>query len=112
MQKPAYSSKCKENRPICDYCLHRDLNCEWPDIKINQSGGFIPKPAFQPVAMMARNPQMPMPVFTIQDFRLFNHFIQVAYPHHPIGNDSIWKQDVPSIASDVRFASMSPGRLI
>jgi hypothetical protein len=45
--------------------------------------------------------QSPAPVFTMQDFRLFNHFIQDAYPHHPIGNDSVWKHEIPCIASNV-----------
>ncbi|KAF7918135.1 uncharacterized protein EAE97_011906 [Botrytis byssoidea] len=34
------------------------------------------------------------------DFRLFHHFIQEAYPHHPIGNDSVWTHEIPSIASN------------
>jgi hypothetical protein len=40
-------------------------------------------------------------MFTTQEFRLFNHFIQTAYPHEPAGNDSIWTHEIPSIALDV-----------
>lgn len=93
--------QCKENRPICDYCLHRDLKCEWHDLQVRQAGTLIRKPTNQPVPSIPMNPQSAMPVFTMQDFRLFNHFIQAAYPHHPIGNEAIWKQAIPSIASDV-----------
>lgn len=38
--------------------------------------------------------------FNAQDFRLFHHFIQVAYPHHPIGNDWVWTHEIPVIAAD------------
>ena len=44
------------------------------------------------------------PVFNMVDFRLFHHFIQAAYPYHPIGNDSVWMHDIPSIASNVSHA--------
>ncbi|KAH7407986.1 hypothetical protein BKA64DRAFT_706389 [Cadophora sp. MPI-SDFR-AT-0126] len=93
--------KCKENRPSCDYCAHRDLTCEWPEIQITQGGPMIPKQS--PTSSISTNPQMPLPVFTIQDFRLFNHFIQSAYPSHPIGNDSVWRHEVPSISPDFDF---------
>lgn len=95
------TQQCKENRPICDYCLHRDLECQWPDIQINHTGALVQKRASQSAPILSMNPQLPMPVFAMQDFRLFNHFIQSAYPHQPIGNDSVWKQEIPSIASDV-----------
>jgi hypothetical protein len=45
--------------------------------------------------------QSSIPVFTMQDFRLFNHFIQSAYPSRPFGNDSIWTHEIPSISSHV-----------
>ncbi|KAF5869728.1 uncharacterized protein Bfra_010928 [Botrytis fragariae] len=44
--------------------------------------------------------QTTSPVFSMVDFRLFHHFIQEAYPHHPIWNDSVWTHEIPSIASD------------
>ncbi|TGO45925.1 hypothetical protein BCON_0355g00040 [Botryotinia convoluta] len=43
---------------------------------------------------------MTSPVFSMVDFRLFHHFIQEAYPHHPIGNDSVSTHEIPSIASN------------
>ncbi|KAK0099353.1 hypothetical protein ONS95_003574 [Cadophora gregata] len=93
--------KCKENRPSCDYCAHRDLKCEWPEIQINQAGTMIRKASTS--SSISTNPSTQLPVFTIQDFRLFNHFIQSAYPSHPIGNDSVWRQEVPSISPDYDF---------
>lgn len=105
----AHFPKCKENRPICDYCLHRDLNCEWPDLHINHSGALIRKPASKPESSLSMAPQYSMPpVFTIQDFRLFNHFVHNAYPHHPIGDSSVWRHEIPIISSDVSSISLSP----
>lgn len=41
------------------------------------------------------------PVFSMQDMRLFNHFVKTAYPSHPHGNDSIWTHEVPNLACRV-----------
>jgi hypothetical protein len=96
--------QCKENRPSCDYCAHRGLTCEWPDMQVNQLGTLI-RNTVSPVSTSASSIpislQSNVPVFSPQDFRLFQHFIETAYPHHPIGNDSIWQHEIPSIASDV-----------
>ncbi|KAG4442101.1 hypothetical protein IFR05_002387 [Cadophora sp. M221] len=93
--------KCKENRPSCDYCAHRDLKCQWPEIQITQVGPVIRRPSS--ASSIPVNPQLPPPVFTIQDFRLFNHFVQSAYPSHPVGNDAVWTHEIPSIAPDYEF---------
>ncbi|KAE9377595.1 hypothetical protein N431DRAFT_434776 [Stipitochalara longipes BDJ] len=93
--------KCKENRPSCDYCAHRGLQCEWPEIQINQVGVVIRNP--MPELVIPAAPQSNLPVFTMQDFRFFQHFIDSAYPHHPIDNDWQWTHDVPSMACDYDF---------
>ncbi|KAH8587693.1 hypothetical protein B0O99DRAFT_641090 [Bisporella sp. PMI_857] len=98
--------KCKENKPACDYCAHRGLRCEWPDLQVNMMGGSQDEPVV-PVAyaqpLTTVSPQSQGPVFTMQDFRLFNHFIQTAYPHHPVRNDSVWTHEIPSLSSDYDF---------
>lgn len=43
----------------------------------------------------------------MDDMRCFHHFLTVAYPHLPLGNDSVWVQDIPVFAQQVRA---SPGR--
>ena len=98
-------SKCKENRPSCDYCAHRGLQCEWPELQINQVGVVIRNVMQNAVPELAvpATPQSNLPVFTMQDFRFFQHFIDSAYPHHPIDNDWQWTHDVPSMACDVRY---------
>jgi hypothetical protein len=56
---------------------------------------------------MKKNPPIPQqvelstPIFTPQDFRLFHHFIQYAYPNKPIGGESIWTREIPCIAHNV-----------
>ena len=73
-------------------------------MQVNQLGTLIRNPV-SPVSTSASSIpislQSDVPVFGMQDFRLFHHFIEVAYPHHPIGNDSVWKHEIPSISSDV-----------
>jgi hypothetical protein len=51
---------------------------------------------------MVVEPQFPQPVYSAQDFRFLNHFLQGAYPHQPIGNDGIWTHEIPAIAPNVR----------
>lgn len=41
--------------------------------------------------------------FTAQDFRLFNFFVESAYPHHPVDNDSTWTHEIPAIAHQFPF---------
>ena len=41
------------------------------------------------------------------DFRLFYRFIEKAYPHHPIGNDSVWTHEIPSISHNVGYGVSS-----
>lgn len=35
------------------------------------------------------------------DMRLFHHFLITAYPHLPVGADSIWITVIPSFAHNV-----------
>lgn len=46
-------------------------------------------------------PQVSGPVFNANDFRLFHYFIERAYPHHPVGSDSVWQHEIPAIAHEV-----------
>ena len=89
----------EENPPWFDYCTHTGLKREWPEIQSNQVDILIQKPTRK--SLILTKPRSPSPVSTVEDFRLFNHFIQTAFPHYPVGNDSIWQHEIPSIASDV-----------
>jgi hypothetical protein len=39
--------------------------------------------------------------FNMDDMRCFHHFLTVAYPHLPLGNESVWVQDIPVFAQQV-----------
>ncbi|KAM3084367.1 hypothetical protein ACMFMG_001527 [Clarireedia jacksonii] len=95
--------KCKENRPVCEFCQNRGLKCEWPDFQMTPFTGIKRRVEIPAVTAIVSKTLHDGPVFNMIDFRLFHHFIQVAYPHHPIGNDSVWTHEIPSIASNYDF---------
>jgi hypothetical protein len=35
--------------------------------------------------------------------RFFQHFLVQCYPHHPLGNESIWTHEIPCLSQNVRF---------
>jgi Fungal Zn(2)-Cys(6) binuclear cluster domain len=97
--------KCEESHPSCTQCTKRRLQCEWPEIQIRD--GASVENGF-PSASVPAQLQSADASFTMQDFRLFYHFIQKAYPHHPIGNDSVWTHEIPSISHNVSFGIRLP----
>ncbi|KAL9620150.1 MAG: hypothetical protein Q9160_005265 [Pyrenula sp. 1 TL-2023] len=42
-------------------------------------------------------------LFSLTDMRLFHHFITVAYPHLPLGNESVWLNDIPLFAHQQEY---------
>jgi hypothetical protein len=58
---------------------------------------------------MVVEPQFQLPVYTAQDFRFFDYFLQGAYPHQPIGNDAIWTHEIPILAPNVRDLTQVSG---
>jgi hypothetical protein len=56
-----------------------------------------------PVLQIQKSLDEDRPLFTMEDFRLFNHFLNAAYPHVPVGNESIWTHEIPSLSSDYDF---------
>jgi Fungal specific transcription factor domain/Fungal Zn(2)-Cys(6) binuclear cluster domain len=89
--------KCGEEKPICKNCQLKELECQYPQ----QNGQSFLR------GVLARRPQGPQePLtslhvannFTLADMRLFHHFLTVAYPHLPVGNESVWVEEVPKFA--------------
>lgn len=39
-------------------------------------------------------PKHQMPLFSLQDMRFFQHFLLSCSPHHPLGNERIWRHEV------------------
>ncbi|KAG6360235.1 hypothetical protein INS49_011291 [Diaporthe citri] len=48
-------------------------------------------------------PKHQIPLFTMQDMRFFQHFLQYSFPHHPLGNDAIWTHEVPCLSYNYEF---------
>jgi hypothetical protein len=83
--------KCQESRPMCENCNKAELTCEYP--KTHHQDAIVP------------SPQLPLQstptVFSMQDMRLFHHFMSKAYPHLPVGGDKIWQMEMPAYAHEV-----------
>ncbi|OBT64742.1 hypothetical protein VE03_05854 [Pseudogymnoascus sp. 23342-1-I1] len=90
--------KCPENHPDCTQCTKRGLTCEWPEIQIEQTGNDGKRVA-RAIPRQVDSPN----TFSIQDFRLFNHFIKECHPSHPLGNEEAWTHDIPSIAHNHEY---------
>jgi hypothetical protein len=39
--------------------------------------------------------------FTLTDLRFFHHFLNLARPHLPLGNDNVWVEQIPIFAQEV-----------
>ena len=93
--------QCPENHPVCAQCTRRRLKCEWPELYIEQAVKTVEKGT----PSMIQQVQLPNPIFTQEDFRLFHHFINEAFPLKPFGNESIWTHEMPSISHNVSFSA-------
>lgn len=87
--------KCQETLPGCGHCERLGLACEYPSN--TDSGLVMPAPA---MALQATPTQ-----FTMEDLRLFQHFIFHAYPPLPLKGDSVWRE-VAALSHSVSFTSI------
>lgn len=78
--------KCQETHPACGHCIKGKLKCEYP---------VVPQ--------IVHQPKHQIPLFTMQDMRFFQHFLQYSFPHHPLGNDAIWTHEVPCLSYNYEF---------
>ncbi|KAL8397815.1 hypothetical protein RB594_004500 [Gaeumannomyces avenae] len=76
--------KCQENRPACGHCVKTGLKCEYPAAPL----------------VVVHRPRHQAPVFTLQDMRLFQHFLLRCYPHQPLNNDAVWTHEVPCLSQE------------
>ena len=91
-------SQCPENRPHCTPCIARGLFCEYPArfrSTLVKSWKTTPLPTIQSPAVQ--------PLLSVRDLRLFHHYMLVAHPHLPVGNDMVWVERVPLLAYQVSF---------
>ncbi|KUJ10794.1 uncharacterized protein LY89DRAFT_595727 [Mollisia scopiformis] len=88
--------KCQENRPSCHNCIRRIEKCVYPNAKTSSAlaAARTHSPDLVPRMSMQSTPTL----FTMTDLRLFQHYLQEAYPHLPVSNDKTWLSQVPLIA--------------
>jgi len=89
--------KCQETRPSCDNCVLKELTCQYPN------GRHVPRD--NGLLTIARRPQpsslsLTNDSFTLTDMRLFHHFLTMAYPHLPLGNEQVWVNEIPKFAQE------------
>lgn len=90
--------KCQETRPSCENCILKGVNCQYPN------GKHVSPRDSEPLAL-ARRPQpsslsLTNETFTITDMRFFHHFLTMAYPHLPLGNETVWVNEIPKFAQE------------
>ncbi|OTA53450.1 hypothetical protein K449DRAFT_390295 [Hypoxylon sp. EC38] len=78
--------KCQETRPACGHCVKTGLKCEYPT-----------------VPQVVHQPQHQVPLFSLQDMRFFQHFLLNCFPHHPLGNESIWTHEIPCLSQNYEY---------
>lgn len=89
--------KCQETRPSCSNCVRTELECQYPEV--TSRWATLPSPS------AVVQPQTTPTVFSMEDMKLFHHFIIRAYPHLPVGADSLWRTEIPAFAHQVRWSS-------
>lgn len=98
--------KCQESRPSCDNCVLKDLECRYPT-KTDQnpkrriadgSSDLIVPASFVPPPVLTTSEVFK---FTITDLKFFHHFLVVAHPHLPLGNEKVWVEQIPVFAQEV-----------
>ncbi len=102
-------SQCQETRPCCENCTLKELECKYPT-KADQHLRRRTDEASS--AMVFATPSVSQPSlttseafnFTLTDLKFFHHFLVVAHPHLPLGNEKVWVQKIPVFAQEVRRA--------
>jgi Fungal Zn(2)-Cys(6) binuclear cluster domain/Fungal specific transcription factor domain len=88
--------KCQETRPTCENCDVKGLTCQYPTNRNGRDNGPL---------TIARRPQPSSlspttDTFTMTDMRFFHHFLTMAYPHLPLGNEAVWVNEIPKFAQE------------
>lgn len=89
--------KCGEEKPSCGNCQLKVLECIYPTVQSQRRS---------PMPLVRRSPQASTPgtaFFTMADMRFFHHFLTIAYPHLPLGNDQVWIHEIPQFAEEHKY---------
>lgn len=99
--------QCPENRPLCHNCNKINIICQYPTEKEVKEkvvyAGQDPTIRFEASSSLQSTPIL----FSSSDMQLFHHFLMYAYPHLPMGNESVWVRDIAAIAHSVSPLSQS-----
>ena len=93
--------KCQETRPSCENCVLKEIPCQYPTGKHGASrdnGPLTIARRPQPASLSLTNDS-----FTMTDMRLFHHFLTMAYPHLPLGNEKVWVNEIPKFAQEHEY---------
>ncbi|KAI1617027.1 hypothetical protein EDD37DRAFT_50875 [Exophiala viscosa] len=88
----ARRTKCDESRPVCKRCAGHGSRCRYPRTSKFASGTIL---RLLPGQSLSISPRM----IKSEDCRLFHHFLAMASPHLPAGNDEVWASTIPQLAS-------------
>jgi hypothetical protein len=94
--------QCQENHPSCHNCFRINVLCTYPPSHTSNS---MQVPCSS--SLETRTLQSTPTIFNASDMRLFHHFIIYAYPHLPLGNESVWPRDIASFSHSVSLILVS-----
>lgn len=112
--------KCSERFPECASCARLNLPCEWPET-LKAAHMDAVEIAARTEATMVRQLQVTVPqripsptlstplrttpcVLSMEDLRLFHHFLFTAHPPLPLGGEDIWR-NISTMAHSVSVCS-------
>ncbi|KAM3076792.1 hypothetical protein ACMFMF_004712 [Clarireedia jacksonii] len=86
--------KCQETYPSCQNCVRNQLPCSYPALQPSKSHAKVQLLGPKPYGNLQSTPT----TFSLDDMRLFHHFLLHAHPHLPVGSSSAWICQVPLLA--------------
>ena len=93
----AHNFQCQENQPTCHNCSRANMSCKYLLL-------YIPK-TIDSFPLQTQNLQSPSTIFSACDMRLLHHYIINGFPHLPLGNESVWVQDIATFAHSIRLGT-------
>ena len=92
--------QCQENQPACHNCMRIKVPCVYQPRHCPKPSQPLYSPSLETTSL-----QSTPTIFSPSDMRLFHHFIVNAYPHLPVGNDSVWVREIASFSHTASFSS-------
>lgn len=102
--------KCDEGHPSCSHCLYRGSTCIYPLRNADTCASAARLPPYPGQIFVPFRPEvelLPTPsqklVFTAQELRFFHYFLTSMQHPLPLGNRSVWIQEIPQISHEYPF---------